>query len=238
MQQAAPVALIAVRRRRSGRHRRAAQRACPLQGGHRHGSLRPAYQTGRHCCTSAAPKMVAGAFCRRDPDRRGTSDPANDVTRAADIRGSPHWRNQPATGRFHWTWTSGCLFAGFGALTGFMTGLSGVGGGFVIVPAMRCYTDVSMHGIVATSLLVIALVGSGGIVAAANGAQRLCQQPPICCSHRAGHGCWAESIAAYIGKDGAARIRLCPAAGGGVSLIGKGRLAHDPRAYFASKGES
>ncbi len=78
----------------------------------------------------------------------------------------------PATGRFHWTWTSGLLFAGFGALTGFLTGLLGVGGGFVIVPAMRRYTDVSIHGIVATSLLVIALVGSGGIVVAvANGAQ-------------------------------------------------------------------
>ncbi len=78
----------------------------------------------------------------------------------------------PATGRFHWTWTSGLLFAGFGAFTGFMTGLLGVGGGFIIVPAMRRYTDVSMHGIVATSLMVIALVGSGGIlVALANGAQ-------------------------------------------------------------------
>ena len=78
----------------------------------------------------------------------------------------------PATGRFHWTWSSGFLFAGLGALTGFMTGLLGVGGGFVIVPAMRRYTNVSMHGIVATSLLVIALVGGSGIiVAVANGAQ-------------------------------------------------------------------
>ncbi len=80
-------------------------------------------------------------------------------------------RINPETGRFSWTWRTASLFAGFGALTGFMTGLLGVGGGFVIVPAMRRYTDASMHGIVATSLLVIALVSSGGIVVAvSNGA--------------------------------------------------------------------
>ena len=56
----------------------------------------------------------------------------------------------PATGRFRWTWRSGILFAGFGAVTGFMTGLLGVGGGFVIVPVMRRYTNATMHGIVAT----------------------------------------------------------------------------------------
>lgn len=81
-------------------------------------------------------------------------------------------RIDPTTGRFRWTWRTGGLFAGFGALTGFMTGLLGVGGGFVIVPAMRRYTNASMHGIVATSLMVIALVSSGGIaLAVANGAE-------------------------------------------------------------------
>ena len=80
-------------------------------------------------------------------------------------------RINPDTGRFRWTWRTGSLFAGFGALTGLMTGLLGVGGGFVIVPAMRRFTNASMHGIVATSLLVISLVSSGGIlVAIANGA--------------------------------------------------------------------
>lgn len=44
-----------------------------------------------------------------------------------------------------------------------MTGLLGVGGGFIIVPMLRKLTNITMHGIVATSLMVIALVGIGGI---------------------------------------------------------------------------
>ncbi|HEX2530931.1 MAG TPA: sulfite exporter TauE/SafE family protein [Burkholderiaceae bacterium] len=70
------------------------------------------------------------------------------------------------TGRFDWSWSTGLLLAAIGALTGFMTGLLGVGGGFVVVPMLRRFTNVSMHGIVATSLLVVALVGTGGVLAA------------------------------------------------------------------------
>lgn len=73
-------------------------------------------------------------------------------------------RMDPDTGRLSWNWSTGAALAGTGALTGLMTGLLGVGGGFVIVPMLRKLTDVPMHGIVATSLMVIALVGSGGIV--------------------------------------------------------------------------
>jgi uncharacterized protein len=80
-------------------------------------------------------------------------------------------RIDPASGRFRWTWASGLIFAGIGALAGFLTGLLGVGGGFVIVPGLRRFTDVSMHGVVATSLMVVALVSAGGVaVALAGGA--------------------------------------------------------------------
>ena len=71
----------------------------------------------------------------------------------------------PDTGRLVWSWTTGAALAATGALTGLMTGLLGVGGGFIIVPLLRKVTNVSMHGIVATSLMVIALVGSGGVIA-------------------------------------------------------------------------
>ena len=54
----------------------------------------------------------------------------------------------------------GCI----GAFTGLMTGLLGVGGGFLIVPLMRRYTNLSLPGVVATSLFLIALVSSGGVI--------------------------------------------------------------------------
>ncbi|CAB3778707.1 sulfite exporter TauE/SafE family protein [Pararobbsia alpina] len=73
-------------------------------------------------------------------------------------------RLNPDTGRLIWSWTTGAVLAAIGALTGLMTGLLGVGGGFIIVPLLRKLTDVSMHGIVATSLMVIALVGGGGVI--------------------------------------------------------------------------
>ncbi|WP_246792890.1 sulfite exporter TauE/SafE family protein [Burkholderia perseverans] len=69
----------------------------------------------------------------------------------------------PATGRLAWTPRTAVALAATGAVTGLMTGLLGVGGGFIIVPMLRKLTDVPMHGVVATSLMVIALVGAGGI---------------------------------------------------------------------------
>ncbi|CAM2176105.1 sulfite exporter TauE/SafE family protein [Burkholderia cepacia] len=74
-------------------------------------------------------------------------------------------RVNPDTGRLMWSWPVGIALASTGAMTGLMTGLLGVGGGFVIVPMLRKFTNVSMHGVVATSLMVIALVGTGGVFA-------------------------------------------------------------------------
>lgn len=71
-----------------------------------------------------------------------------------------------ATGRLVWNASTALVLTGVGALTGLMTGLLGVGGGFVIVPLLRRFTDITMHGIVATSLLVIAIVGIGGVFSA------------------------------------------------------------------------
>ena len=56
-----------------------------------------------------------------------------------------------------------CVFS-IGVLAGLLTGLLGVGGGFVIVPALRKVSDLDMHSIVATSLLIIGLIGGFSIL--------------------------------------------------------------------------
>jgi uncharacterized protein len=50
-----------------------------------------------------------------------------------------------------------------GLVAGVLSGLFGVGGGFVIVPALVLVTGMGIHRAVATSLLVIALVGASGV---------------------------------------------------------------------------
>jgi len=52
-----------------------------------------------------------------------------------------------------------------GILTGVLSGVFGVGGGFVIVPALLFFSGMSIHRAVGTSLLVISLVSASGIVA-------------------------------------------------------------------------
>ena len=74
-------------------------------------------------------------------------------------------RLDPRTGRLKWTPTSAAILGLIGAASGLLAGLLGVGGGFVIVPALRRASDLSMHSIVTTSLAVIALVASGAVAA-------------------------------------------------------------------------
>ena len=50
-----------------------------------------------------------------------------------------------------------------GVLTGVLSGLFGVGGGFVIVPALILFSGMSIQRAVGTSLMVIALVSVSGV---------------------------------------------------------------------------
>jgi len=50
-----------------------------------------------------------------------------------------------------------------GVVTGILSGLFGVGGGFVIVPALILFSGMPIHSAVGTSLMVIALISISGI---------------------------------------------------------------------------
>ncbi|MGL4734679.1 MAG: sulfite exporter TauE/SafE family protein [Enterovibrio sp.] len=84
---------------------------------------------------------------------------------ASELRTFPVAVNED-TGRFVWTINTWLLFLAFGTLTGFMTGLLAVGGGFIIVPLLRQFTPLPMRSCIATSLMIVALVGAGGIATA------------------------------------------------------------------------
>jgi uncharacterized protein len=73
----------------------------------------------------------------------------------------------PEVGKLAWTRPCARSLAGTGMLSGLLSGLLGVGGGFVIVPALTRYTNLPAESILATSLGVIALVALGGVSAAA-----------------------------------------------------------------------
>lgn len=66
----------------------------------------------------------------------------------------------PASGRFRWNARCSATLGGIGATAGLFTGMLGVGGGFLIVPAFRQFSDLSMQAAGATSLAVIALVSA------------------------------------------------------------------------------
>lgn len=70
-------------------------------------------------------------------------------------------------GRLVWTRPCAQALALTGVTAGLLSGLLGVGGGFVIVPALTRFTELSARSVVATSLAVIALASVGGVGAAA-----------------------------------------------------------------------
>jgi uncharacterized membrane protein YfcA len=80
---------------------------------------------------------------------------------------TPPCRCDGATGRLRWTARCGRALLATGALAGLCAGMLGVGGGFVLVPALRRTTDLAMASVVATSLAVIALVACAGVATSA-----------------------------------------------------------------------
>lgn len=67
------------------------------------------------------------------------------------------------TGRFIWTAKCARALTLSGTVAGLLSGLLGVGGGFVMVPALERYTDLVTKSVIATSLAIIALIALFGV---------------------------------------------------------------------------
>jgi uncharacterized membrane protein YfcA len=68
------------------------------------------------------------------------------------------------SGRFIWTAMCARFLAFSGLVAGLLSGLLGVGGGFVMVPVLRRFTNLDMKSTIATSLAVIAMVSIASIL--------------------------------------------------------------------------
>ena len=78
------------------------------------------------------------------------------------VKTPPPCQLDQSIGKLIWTVPCARALMYAGASAGFLSGLLGVGGGFIIVPALKRFTDLPMKSIVATSLGVLAIVSSGG----------------------------------------------------------------------------
>jgi uncharacterized membrane protein YfcA len=78
-----------------------------------------------------------------------------------DDESGPTCQRDPA-GKLTITTSCGLLLAVVGLLAGILTGLFGVGGGFIIVPALVTFSGMGIQRAIGTSLLVISLVSASG----------------------------------------------------------------------------
>jgi hypothetical protein len=100
--------------------------------------------------------------------RRASTNPEEAAALRAPIGRPPIDEPGPAcrrdpTGRLRMTSRCAVVLAAAGVAAGVLSGLFGVGGGFVVVPALVLFSGMGIHRAVATSLLVIALVSASGL---------------------------------------------------------------------------
>ena len=89
----------------------------------------------------------------------------NEKSKCNTENGKPPTCPRDSMGQLVFTSRCAMLLVLVGLAAGVLSGLFGVGGGFVIVPALVLFSGMSIHRAVATSLLVITLVSISGVSA-------------------------------------------------------------------------
>lgn len=123
----------------------------------------------------------------------------------------------------HFVWTQRCANALSlsGGIMGLLSGLLGVGGGFVLVPALQRYTDLPMKSAVATSLAVIALVSVTSVTnSAISGTMNWRIALPFCAGAIAGMIA-GRRIAARLAGPQLQKVFAAVSAMVAVAMIGK-----------------
>lgn len=85
----------------------------------------------------------------------------NDVSILDDDAG-PTCRRDPE-GKLRFSSNCALLLAAIGLISGILTGLFGVGGGFILVPALVSFSNMGMQRAIGTSLLIITLVSASAV---------------------------------------------------------------------------
>lgn len=117
-----------------------------------------ASQLAVYLAFAAVMLIVAARMFLQTLARHGvTPDAQGDAADRATCKLDPH------SGRLAWTSPCAIVLSLSGIGTGILSGALGVGAGFVIVPALRASTSLSMNSIVATSLLAIAIISGSAV---------------------------------------------------------------------------
>jgi uncharacterized protein len=83
----------------------------------------------------------------------------------AEIPLSPIACQRAPDGKLQFSWSCAAKLAVAGAITGLLSGTFGVGGGFLIAPALLAVTCMPLDRVLATSLVGIALISASGLAA-------------------------------------------------------------------------